>query len=261
MYVVFPQACFYLPAMFSDKLARVYSLKQTACTQPETDCRSAQTWRSLIINMKSLYTQLIAILACILLSSCANTKFTRQWVDEDFNQQPYDDILVLAVADKMGNRQDAENYIVKKLGENGIDAMPSYDILPKTEDIDREAVGKAIDGLQLDAVIVMYATGITEEEYYIPARRFGIYSGYGYGHAQYSSFYDYYPHAYSYVYLPGYDNTHYVVALETSLFDLNTGKMVWSGQSNTFAPDSVDDVIYNITALTIRELQQKKIIK
>jgi hypothetical protein len=211
--------------------------------------------------MKPLPQLLTALLVCILLSSCANTKFTKQWVDEDFNKEPYDDILVLAVADKMGNRQDAENYIVKKLGEAGIDAIPSYDILPKTETIDREAVARAIDGLQLDAVIVMYATGITEEEYYIPARRFGVYSGYGYSHAHYSSFYDYYPHTYTYVYLPGYDNTHSVVTLETSLFDLRSGKMVWSGQSNTFAPDSVDDVIHNITVLTIKELQKKKIIK
>jgi hypothetical protein len=204
---------------------------------------------------------LIILVIAALLSGCAKTKFTKQWVAEDFNEQPYDDILVLAVADKMGNRQDTENYVVEKLGEAGIDAMQSYDILPKTEIIDREAVGKAIDGLQLDAVIVMYATGVTEEEYYVPARRFGVYSGYGYGHAHYGSFYDYYPHAYSYVYLPGYDNTHSVVALESSLFDLDTGKMVWSGQSNTFAPESVDDVIHNITVLTINELRKKKIIK
>jgi hypothetical protein len=52
-----------------------------------------------------------------------------------------------------------------------------------------------------------------------------------------------------------------VVALESSLFDLDTGKMVWSGQSNTFAPESVDDVIHNITVLTINELRKKKIIK
>jgi hypothetical protein len=196
-----------------------------------------------------------------MLSSCANTKFTKQWVDEDFNGEPYDDILVLVVADKMGNRQDAENYIVEKLGETGINAMQSYDILPKTKTIDAEAVDQAINGLQLDAVIVMYATGVTEEEYFVPTRRFGVYSGYGYGHAHYGSFHNYYPHAVNYVYLPGYDNTHFVVALETSLFDLNTTKMVWSGQSNTFAPDSVDDVIHNITVLTINELKKKKIIK
>jgi hypothetical protein len=211
--------------------------------------------------MKFEYRYLLLLLFAIALSSCANTKFTKQWVNEDFNQQPYDDILVLVVADKMGNRQDAENYIVEKLGEGGIDAMPSFDILPKTETIDRDAVGNAIDGLQLDAVIVMYATGITEDEYFVPARRFGVYSGYGYGHAHYGSFYDYYPHAFTYVYIPGYDNTHYVVTLETSLFDLNTGDMIWSGQSNTFAPESVDDVIHNITVLTIKELKQEGIIK
>ncbi len=197
----------------------------------------------------------------ILLSSCANTKFTKQWIDEDFNEEPYDDILVLVVADKMGNRQDAENYIVQKLDEAGVNAIQSYDILPKTETIDADAVDKAIDGLQLDSVIVMYATGVTEEEYFIPTRRFGVYSGYGYGHAHYGSFYDYYPHAFNYVYIPGYDNTHYVIALETSVFDLNTTKMIWSGQSNTFAPESVDDVIHNITVLTINELKKKKIIK
>ena len=211
--------------------------------------------------MKPQSKLILAAIFTIMLSSCANTKFTKQWIDEDFNEQPYDDILVLVVADKMGNRQDAEDYIVKKLGEAGIDAMQSYDILPKTETIDREAVGKAIEGLHLDAVIVMFATGVTEEEYFIPTRRFGVYAGYGYGDAHYGSFYNYYPHAVNYVYIPGYDNTHYVVALETSLFDLKTGKLVWSGQSNTFAPDSVDDVIHNITELTINELEKKKIIK
>jgi len=211
--------------------------------------------------MKSIVKYTFVLIYSIVLSSCANTKFTKQWIDEDFNEEPYDDILVLVVADKMGNRQDTENYIVEKLGETGINAMQSYDILPKTETIDAEAVDQAIDGLQLDAVIVMYATGITEEEYFIPNRRVGIYSGFGYRHAHYGSFYNYYPHAVNYVYLPGYDNTHYVVALETSLFDLNTTKMVWSGQSNTFAPESVDDVIHNITVLTINELKKKKIIQ
>ena len=211
--------------------------------------------------MKQISRNALVLVLLMLLTSCAKTKFTKQWTAEDFNDQPYDDILVLVVADKMGNRQDAENYIVEKLGEIGIDAIPSYDILPKTETIDADAVDKAIDGLQLDAVIVMYATGVTEDEYFIPTRRFGVYAGYGYGHAHYGSFYDYYPHAFTYVYVPGYDNRHYVVALETSLFDLDTGKMVWSGQSNTFAPDSVDDVIHSITVLTIKELRKKNIIK
>ena len=211
--------------------------------------------------MKLCYRILTALLLAIVLTSCAKTKFTKQWIDEDFAGPPYDDILVLVVADKMGNRQDAENYIVKKLDEAGINAMQSYDILPKTETIDAEAVGKAIEGLQLDSVIVMYATGVTEEEYYVPARRFGVYSGYGYGHAHYGSFYNYYPHAYTYVYIPGYDNTHHVVAIETSLFDIENAKMVWSGQSNTFAPESVDDVINSITVLTINELKKKKIIQ
>ena len=211
--------------------------------------------------MKLRYRALVALLFAISLSSCANTKFTKQWVSEEFDHQPYDDILVLVVADKMGNRQDAENYIVEKLGEAGIDAMPSFDILPKTKTIDAESVDAAIDGLQLDAVIVMFATGITEEEYYVPARRFGVYAGYGYDHMHYNSFYSYYPHAFNYVYIPGYDNTHYVVTLETSLFDLNSGEMIWSGQSNTFAPESVDDVIHNITVLMIRELNKKGIIQ
>lgn len=201
------------------------------------------------------------LLLVVVLSACSNTKFTKQWIDKDFDGQPYDDILVLVVDEKMGYRQDAENYIVQKLNEVGNNAMQSYDILPKTETIDENMVGKAIDGLQLDAVIVMYATGITEEEYYVPTRRFGVYSGYGYDHAHYGGFYDYYPHAFNYVYVPGYDNRHYVVTLETSLFDLNTGKMLWSAQSNTFAPESVDDVIQGITELSINELKSKKLLR
>ena len=207
------------------------------------------------------YSTLLTIVICIFLASCSKTKFTKQWIDEDFNKEPYDDILILAVADKKGNRIDAENFYVEKLSEAGINAIPSYDILPVTKEITKESVGAAIDGLQLDATIVMFATGITTEEYYIPSRRFGVYAGYGYSHAHYGGFHNYYPHAINYVWLPSYDNTHAVITLETSLFDLETGKMVWSGQSNTFAPDSVDDVIKSITELTIKEMKKEKIFK
>ena len=211
--------------------------------------------------MKYIQTYVTILIFLVFLTSCSKTKFVREWSDENRPDKIYDDIMILAVADKKGNRIDVEDYFVKQLGIANVNAIPSYNILPKTEDITRESIEAAIQGLQLDSALVIYATAVTDEEYVIPTRKVGVYTGYGYGYGHYNSFYSYYPHTFRYVYIPGYDNTHQVVTIESSFWDLGTGKMKWSAQSNTFAPDSVDDVIKNVTQLTVKELKKRKFIK
>lgn len=210
--------------------------------------------------MRYLQTCVTTLILLLFLASCTKTKFVREWSDEDRPDKIYDDIMILAVADKKGNRIDVENYFVEQLDAAKVNAIPSYNILPKTEDITRESIEEAIQGLKLDSVIVVYATAVTDEEYVIPTRKVGVYTGYGYGYGHYNSFYSYYPHTFRYVYIPGYDNTHVVVTIESSFWDLDTGKMVWSAQSNTFAPASVDDVIKSVTQLTVKELKKRKLI-
>jgi hypothetical protein len=205
----------------------------------------------------------LLILACLLLQvACTRMKFTDVWVDETRGNQPFHSFLVIGIADTRGNREDFENYFVDKLKAAGVDALASIKVLPDTTKINRESVLAAIDGLDIDAAIVTHMTGNVESENAGPPKRLGILHGYGYGPG-YTSYqmYDYYPYVSHYVHQPGYYTVHNVVSLETNLYDVSTEKLVWSGRSSQFAPDSVDDVIAQLTRLVITDLKKKKLLQ
>jgi hypothetical protein len=72
--------------------------------------------------------------------------------------------------------------------------------------------------------------------------------------------YDYFLYVSQYLQQPSYYNTHNVVSLETNLYDAGTEKLVWSGRSSQFVPDSVDDVIAQLTRLVSADLKNRKLL-
>ena len=70
----------------------------------------------------------------------------------------------------------------------------------------------------------------------------------------------YYPHVNTYVHQPGYYTTHETYTLETNLYDVESEELVWSARSRTFAPESVSEVIVDLTKLLLNDLQDKDLI-
>jgi hypothetical protein len=201
-------------------------------------------------------------ISLLLLIACSHMKFTNVWVDEARINRAYRNILVIGIADTRGNREDFETYFVEQLKAAGVDALASIKILPDTTKINRETVLAAIEGLDIDAAIVTHLTGNVEVESTFPPKQHGIVHSYGYGPGHINDqMYDYYPYASQYVHQLRNDNTHNVVSLETNLYDAGTEKLVWSGRSSQFAPDSVDDVIVQLTRLVITDLKKKNLLQ
>lgn len=196
-----------------------------------------------------------------LLFSCANTKISQSWVEPD-NTKSYNDILIIGIGESQQNRRAYESYFVEALREKGTEAEASYKLIKSDEKIDRNTVGKAIEGLDIDGVIVTHMVAVDEETIYRPGMGYSHagYGGYGYG-GYGGGLYGYYPHVNSYVHSPGYYTTHETYTLETNLYDVLTEELVWSARSRTFSPESVDEVIVDLTKLLIKDLEEKKLIK
>ena len=109
----------------------------------------------------------------------------------------------------------------------------------------------------IDGVIITHMVAVDEETVYRPGSNYayGAYGGYGRG------MYGYYPHVNSYVSSPGYYTTHETYTLETTLYDIETEEMVWTARSSTFSPESVDEVIVDLTRLLIKDLKDKGLVK
>ncbi len=199
---------------------------------------------------------------CFSLFSCANTKISQSWVEPD-NKKFYNDLLIIGIGESEQNRRAYESYFVEELRDNAIEAEASYKLIKSNEKIDRDTVSKAIKGLDIDGVIVTHMVAIDEETVYRPSTGYmygGAYGGY-YRGGHYGGLYSYYPHVNSYVHNPGYYTTHETYTLETSLYDVASEELVWTARSRTFSPESVDDVIVDLTKLLIKDLADKKLIK
>ncbi len=208
-----------------------------------------------VFNQK--FSKVMLFLGTVLLvSACANTKISQSWVEPD-NKKVYKDLLVIGIGESEQNRRAYESYFVEELAAIGVEAVASYKLIKSDQKIDRDTVAKAIEGLDIDGVLVTHLLAVDEETIYRPSMDYMPMYGGGY----YGGLYSYYPHVNSYVHRPGYYTTHETYTLETNLYDVNSEELVWSAQTRTFSPESVQEVIVDLTRLLIKDLKDKNLIK
>jgi hypothetical protein len=199
----------------------------------------------------------LVIASVIFVASCANTKISQSWVEPD-NKKSYNDLMIIGIAASKQNRRAYEGHFVEQLKSHGVEAVASYKLIKSDEKIERDTVLKAIEGMDIEGVIVTHVTATDEETIYRPGTSYG-YGGHGYG-GYGGSMYGYYPHVNTYVHSPGYYTTHETYTLETNLYDVETEELVWSARSRTFSPESVQEVIVDLIKLLISDLEDKKLI-
>ncbi len=211
---------------------------------------------------KQLCKATVLCVTAILLSSCANTKISQSWVEPD-NKKSYNDLLIIGIAESEQNRRAYESHFVDELRAMGVEAEASYKLIKSDENIDRDSVAKAIKGMGIDGVIVTHLVAVDEETIYRPSTGYMYGGGYGvgYGGGYYGGLYSYYPHVNSYVNNPGYYTTHETYTLETNLYDVESEELIWSARSRSFAPESVQEVIVDLTKLLIQDLKDKNLIR
>lgn len=209
----------------------------------------------MIPSIKKPLNFLAAALVLSLLASCSNTKITSVWMDQKKAGTSYNDILVIGIAEEQHNRRLFEEEFTAQLTAAGIESEVSYKMLPEGISITRETVSEAIEGKNIDAVIVTHLVAVKEETVY--RQNMDYRPTYGY----YDGLYSYYPHVHTYVHNPGYYTTHDVVMLETNLYEVKSEELVWSAQSRSFAPESAKEVIDDLVKLVIKDLKEKGLIK
>jgi hypothetical protein len=62
------------------------------------------------------------------------------------------------------------------------------------------------------------------------------------------------------VHEPGYFDTSTTLKLETNLYSVATNELVWTGQSETIDPDSIEDARASVTQAVAKELKAERLI-
>ncbi len=194
-------------------------------------------------------------LISLIIACSPSTKLVNTWVDPSLTPEtvkPFNKVLVIArIKDETANRV-TEDKIVAKLK---MPASPSYAFLLPS-DTNQVTVDAKLKEKGYDGLITMRLTDVNETVNYQQGSGGyyggGYYGGYYGGRA--GGYYGYYG-------TPGYytqDRTFYV---ETSIFSLVTGKLMWSGTTTSLNPTQLDQTLDEIIYAIRAELKKKGLIK
>lgn len=182
-------------------------------------------------------------------------------MSEKHQPRNFKKLMVIGMSTNVAARATFEDELVYFLRLKGINAVAASSVLPPDRGVVSEApevqkqmlVGEGFDGVFAISLLekkesTKYVQGSSS---YAPA---SFYGGY------YGSFYSYYPHMYSSVYQPGYLVASQEIILNSSLFDIETGDLLWSAQSDTSDPSSIDNAANSYAKSMATQIVKRKVI-
>ena len=102
-------------------------------------------------------------LGAALLLSCATTRVTDSWTNPAAQHPPLRKVLVAAQVPSETIRQRLEQELTAKLVAGGLDAVPSYQVLPPGQQVNAKNVREAVEQEGFEAAMVSRFAGIDQD--------------------------------------------------------------------------------------------------
>lgn len=211
-----------------------------------------------------------AALCAVLVGLCAcktttATNFSQSYRNPGFEDTVFRRVLVIGVTQDAESRQAFENALASAIAGEGGTAAPSYTVLPASEQISEDELHAVLEREGIDGVVLTRLLSVDKDSQYTPPKKYNkprtryYPAGWGYGFG-YGGFYGFYGTTFAAVHEPGYFDTSTTLRVETSLYSVATNDLVWTGQSETIDPDSLDDARASITKAVATKLKQERLI-
>jgi len=200
----------------------------------------------------------LAVIAVAELTSCAaSTRLTSSWADSTAAGRSFQKIAVVAIAQRAPRRRMFEDMFTNALTARGLDAVSSYTFAGEGR-LDKEAATAKLHEIGAEAVIV---TRLVDQqsirEHYAPTvTAYAAPSGY------YGDWYGYYAIGYAATSSPGYTVENKIYRLETTLYDVNAEKLLWTGltESTLSEGDTPRDQVRPIIAALLTDMEKHRVL-
>lgn len=210
-------------------------------------------------------------LACLLLvgtgacKSSTSTHISQSFRNPGFEETVFQKLFVLGVAPTQEGRVAFEDAFVSAIEKHGGRAKASWNTLPDSTMLPEEAIYAALQRGGFDGVLVTRVLSVDKSTSYVPPKRYnrprtthyraGPQWGMGFG--GYTGFYH---TTFAEVHRPGYIETSKTIRLETNLYSVATNDLVWTAQSETVQPKSMDDLLASMTVAVAKRLKKERLI-
>ena len=185
-------------------------------------------------------------------SACgANTHFLSSWSPQ--NAQPVSPhgmkVATVFFNSNESVRRTGEDVIARELTRIGSQAFPSYELIPANPN-DRDAARRQLEKAGVDAVLSMR----------VVARERVLDTPYLTGSPYYGSLWGYWGHGWQTANDPSFLGTDVVVGVETLLYSVKDGKLLWAGMSETFEADDVESAVKSIARKAVDKMEDENVL-
>jgi hypothetical protein len=204
--------------------------------------------------MQKLWQPLVMGLALVGIGACATTEFKSTWKDPSAQLGELEGKRVAAfvVTPSAKRRRPAEDALAAELASRGVLAVPGYQLVPSGDLPGNDVVRDQLRELKVDGAVVMRVVERRRQTNYVPAYVPG-----GPGYASYSGHAD---PGWIYATSPGYLATNDILSVETLVYSVTAGKLLWRGVSETFDPLRVDSVSRRMVDKAADEMKKAGLI-
>ena len=185
------------------------------------------------------------------LAGCSTYKI-QSWSDPAISERPIGKVMVVGIAQSATTCRMFENHFVEQLQIQGIAAVSGHALIQPTEQITETQIDEALATGGFDSILITRLAGEQSQSQYVQTGYQSSFPSY-YGH-----YHGYY--AYSTVSPVGYVDTVTEYQLETNLFDVESGKLVWGGMKSIYDSSSKDSNTKKVVTSVIKDLKRKKLL-
>lgn len=204
------------------------------------------------------------VILLIVMACGPATRITGTWVDPEIKAQGYSKIFVTAIMDKVLKRQYMEDEMTKVLGDKGVRASSSMGVMRPGfnagRDADLNAVKDVISKEGYDGIMTIVLLDATDEVRFVPSGGMmhdpwmmgpmGM-RGNMWGHHMMMS---------PMMMNPGFYTTDRNYFIEINLYDAVSENLVWSAQSQTTNPATLERFATGFAHATVNRMLRDNVL-
>jgi hypothetical protein len=211
-------------------------------------------------NVNRIMTAALGFL--LLLASCGPAqRVTSSWKNPNYVPgKKYTKVFIAALVSKPNVRNSIENHMAAAAKARGFQVVKSIDAytptFTQTGAPDKDAMMNKIKELGCDLIFTISLVDRESETRYVPGTNmYAPWPGYGYG------FRGYYGYMYPYAWDPGYYTTDKTYFMEGNLFTVQNEELIWSVQTESYNPESIDKFSQGLTEVMLERAQKDLKVK
>lgn len=196
--------------------------------------------------MKKSMCKNLMLFSMLLIAACGtSTYITGSYKAPGVTTVSYKKVCIAVLTANTVVKQKVESGLAQYFNSKGIATVKSIDVFPPDfhtsgNDKDKDTVLKIIRRAGCDGIFTIALEDKETDTHYVPGTA-SIYPSVRV--AYYGAFGTYYRYGYNTFYSPGYYTTDKTYYLETNLYDVADEKLIWSAQSKTYNPSSLDSFL------------------